>query len=60
MAASDPIRIGLLGFGTVGSAVQRLLTEGGEAIERVTGQRVEVAAALVRDPGRHPEAPQGC
>ena len=59
MAASDPIRIGLLGFGTVGSAVQRLLTEGGEAIERVTGQRVEVAAALVRDPGRHPEAPQG-
>ena len=59
MAASDPIRIGLLGFGNVGSAVQRLLTEGGEAIERVTGQRVEVAAALVRDPGRHPEAPPG-
>ena len=59
MAASDPIRIGLLGFGTVGSAVQRLLTEGAEAIERVTGQRVEVAAALVRAPGRHPEAPPG-
>ena len=31
------IRIGLLGFGTVGSAVHALLGEGAEAIERVTG-----------------------
>ncbi len=53
------IRIGLLGFGTVGSAVHRLLGDGAEAIERVTGGPVVVAAALVRDPGRHPEAPAG-
>jgi len=58
-ASPSPIRIGLLGYGTVGSAVHRLLTDGAEAIERVTGHPVEVAAALVRDPSRHPEAPEG-
>jgi homoserine dehydrogenase len=52
-------RIGLLGYGTVGSAVHRLLAGGAEAIERVTGGPVEVAAALVRDPARHPDAPAG-
>ena len=51
--------IGLLGFGTVGSAVHRLLGEGAGAIERVTGQPVEVVAALVRDPARHADAPEG-
>jgi homoserine dehydrogenase len=52
-------RIGLLGFGTVGSAVYRLLGEGAEAIQRVTGGPVVAAAALVRDPSRHPAAPAG-
>jgi homoserine dehydrogenase len=52
-------RIGLLGYGTVGASVHRLLDGGAAAIERVTGEPVEVAAALVRDPGRHPEAPDG-
>jgi homoserine dehydrogenase len=47
------IRIGLLGYGTVGSAVDRLLTESETSIERVTGRRVRVGRALVRDPGRH-------
>ncbi|MDX6580040.1 MAG: homoserine dehydrogenase, partial [Gaiellales bacterium] len=59
MATPTPIKVGLLGFGTVGSAVHRLLTESSEAIERVTGHPVEVAAALVRDPSRHPDAPAG-
>ena len=53
------IKIGLLGYGTVGSAVHRLLTESSEAIERVTGQPVTVAVALVRDPLRRPDAPAG-
>jgi len=52
-------RIGLLGFGTVGSAVHRLLGEGAEAIERVTGGPVVVAGALVRDPSRRRSAPDG-
>jgi homoserine dehydrogenase len=55
----SPIRIGLLGFGTVGSAVHRLLTESADSIRRVTGHPVEVAAALVRDPSRHSDAPDG-
>jgi homoserine dehydrogenase len=59
VATPTPIKVGLLGFGTVGSAVHRLLTESSEAIERVTGHPVEVAAALVRDPSRHPDAPAG-
>ena len=53
------ITIGLLGFGTVGSAVDRLLRESTASIERVTGSPVEVAAALVRHPERHPDAPAG-
>jgi homoserine dehydrogenase len=52
-------RIGLLGYGTVGSAVHRLLGEGGEAIARVTGGPVTVSAALVRDPAHRPSAPAG-
>lgn len=59
VTGTSPIRIGLLGYGTVGSAVDRLLRDSAESIERVTGQPVEVAAALVRDPARHPDAPQG-
>jgi homoserine dehydrogenase len=59
VAPPAPIKIGLLGFGTVGSAVHRLLTESSEAIERVTGHPVQVAAALVRDPSRHADAPEG-
>jgi homoserine dehydrogenase len=55
----DPIRIGLLGYGTVGSAVHRLLRDEVESIGRVVGQPVEVAAALVRDPARHAAAPEG-
>ena len=52
-------RIGLLGYGTVGAAVHRLLDGGAVAIARVTGGPVEVAAALVRDPSRHAGAPAG-
>jgi homoserine dehydrogenase len=52
-------RIGLLGYGTVGSAVHRLLDESAAAIGRVTGGPVVVAAALVRDPSRRPSAPDG-
>ena len=35
--------IGLLGYGTVGSAVHRLLGESAEEIERVTGSAVASA-----------------
>jgi homoserine dehydrogenase len=38
-----------LGYGTVGSAVNRLLNESAEDIERATGHRLRVVKALVRD-----------
>ena len=48
----DPVDVpvALLGYGTVGSAVDRLLTEGADEIERATGHRLRVVRALVRDP----------
>jgi homoserine dehydrogenase len=47
-----PVRIGLLGCGTVGQAVVRTIQEGGATIERATGHRLEIGAVLVRDPER--------
>ena len=43
------VPVALLGYGTVGSAVHRLLDEGGDEIERATGHRLRVVKALVRD-----------
>jgi homoserine dehydrogenase len=48
MAAAD-VCVALLGYGTVGSAVHRLLVEGQDDIERATGHRLRVVRALVRD-----------
>ena len=47
--ASVDVGVGLLGFGTVGSAVTRLLRESADDIERATGHRLRVVRALVRD-----------
>jgi homoserine dehydrogenase len=47
--ASVDIGVGLLGYGTVGSAVSRMLAESGDEIERATGHRIRVVRALVRD-----------
>ena len=45
----SPIGIALLGYGTVGSAVDRLLQARHEDVTRVVGAPVEVRRALVRD-----------
>lgn len=50
---ASPIGIGLLGYGTVGSAVDRLLTARADDVSRVVGAPVEVRRALVRDLERH-------
>ena len=47
--ASIDVPVGLLGYGTVGAAVNRLLVESAEDIERATGHRLRVVRALVRD-----------
>lgn len=43
------VPVALLGYGTVGAAVHRLLEESADEIERATGHRLRVARALVRD-----------
>jgi homoserine dehydrogenase len=52
MASAVDVPVALLGYGTVGAAVHRLLMESGDDIERATGHRLRVTKALVRDPGR--------
>jgi homoserine dehydrogenase len=47
--ASVDVPVALLGYGTVGSAVHRLLEESADEIERSTGHRLRVTRALVRD-----------
>lgn len=50
--ASVDVGIGLLGYGTVGSSVDRMLVESADEIERATGHRLSVVRALVRDPAK--------
>jgi homoserine dehydrogenase len=47
--AVDDIPVALLGYGTVGSAVDRHLRENADTIAEVTGRRLRVVHALVRD-----------
>src|SRR5919204_543479 len=47
--ASVDVPVALLGYGTVGAAVNRLLEESAGDIERATGHRLRVVRALVRD-----------
>jgi homoserine dehydrogenase len=50
--ASIDVPVALLGYGTVGAAVNRLLVESADDIERATGHRLRVVKALVRDIGK--------
>ena len=59
MAPVD-VPVALLGYGTVGAAVNRFLHENSDDIERATGHRLRVVRALVRDlkkPRDFPAAP---
>lgn len=47
-----PVRVALLGLGTVGSALARLLAEHREHVRLATQRDVEVCAVLVRDASR--------
>ena len=49
MADVTDVPVGLLGYGTVGSAVNRLLSENEDDIVRATGHRLRVVKVLVRD-----------
>ncbi|MCW2577153.1 MAG: hom [Modestobacter sp.] len=54
---SDALKVALLGCGTVGGAVLRLLSEQSEDLAARIGRRVEVAGVAVRRPDRHPDVP---
>ena len=55
--ASVEVGVALLGYGTVGASVSRMLAESGEEIERATGHRLRVVRALVRDPAKERSFP---
>ncbi|NUR75938.1 MAG: homoserine dehydrogenase [Thermoleophilia bacterium] len=55
--ASVDVPVALLGYGTVGAAVNRLLTDSADDIERATGHRLRIVKALVQDPGKEREYP---
>jgi homoserine dehydrogenase len=46
-----PIRIGLLGRGTVGGAFAEMVAARADAVEAATGRRPEIAGVLTRDEG---------
>jgi homoserine dehydrogenase len=50
-----PIRVALLGCGTVGGEVVRLLREQADELAARAGSRVELVGVAVRRPHRHPE-----
>jgi homoserine dehydrogenase len=48
---ADPVRIGLLGRGTVGGAFAALLADRADAVEATSGRRPELAGTLTRSEG---------
>jgi len=46
----DSVKVGMLGLGTVGSGVARILNESTDRIARRAGRRIELKWAAVRDP----------
>ncbi|HEY8372397.1 MAG TPA: homoserine dehydrogenase [Pseudonocardiaceae bacterium] len=52
-----PVRVALLGCGTVGAEVVRLLQEQADDLAARVGATVELAGVAVRRPHRHPEVP---
>jgi homoserine dehydrogenase len=51
MSMSDPLRIGLLGRGTVGRAFADLLADRAGAVEAACGRRPEISGVLTRSEG---------
>ena len=48
----EQVTIGLIGLGTVGTGVARILTENADRIARRSGKRIRWKWAVVRDPRR--------
>ena len=59
MNPDAPVRLGLLGFGTVGRGVARILSENADGVRRRAGRPVEIARVVVRDVERARRAADG-
>ncbi len=55
--ATRTMRVGILGFGTVGSGAYRMLEDNRGAIERKVGLKIEVAKIGIRDSSKPRELP---
>ena len=51
-SSAKPVRVGVVGLGTVGSGVVRLLVESADHITRQAGRPILVERAVCRDPAR--------
>ncbi|MCE9629635.1 MAG: homoserine dehydrogenase [Planctomycetia bacterium] len=51
-SSAEPVRVGVVGLGTVGSGVVRLLVESADHISRQAGRPIIVERAVCRDPAR--------
>jgi len=54
---NEPVRVGVVGLGTVGSGVVRLLVGSAGHITRHAGRRIVVERAVVRDPAKRRNLP---
>jgi homoserine dehydrogenase len=54
---TEPLKVALLGCGTVGSQVLRLIAEQADDLTARIGRPVEVAGVAVRRPAHHPDVP---
>ncbi|MCA8985424.1 MAG: homoserine dehydrogenase [Planctomycetaceae bacterium] len=52
MSDRQPMKVALVGLGTVGSGVARILLEQSERIRQRTGIGIEIVHAIVRDPSK--------
>jgi homoserine dehydrogenase len=57
---SQPVRIGLLGRGTVGEAFADLVEQRADAVEEATGRRPEIGGVLTRSDGQAEQIIEGC
>jgi homoserine dehydrogenase len=55
----EPLKVALLGCGTVGSEVVRLLHDQADDLAARIGKPVRLAGIAVRRPNRHPDVPAG-
>ena len=54
---SDALRVALLGCGTVGSQVARLMNDQADDLAARIGLPLELVGVAVRRPKRHPDVP---